>query len=87
MIDILAQVVELLQVNIVQSLFAVFVAVLVGSRRGWGQIIIISVIAFAPAFFVIGVLIDLLLQGSYITLAAIAFIMLGTAVGLHGGKK
>lgn len=78
-------VIGLLQSNILQTMFAVTLAVIIGlSQKGLSRIILITIAAFGPAFFTIGILLNLVQSQSVNIIAAFVFSVIGTWVVAKG---
>lgn len=78
-------VIALLQSNILQTMFAVTLAVIIGlSQKGLSRIILVAIAAFGPAFFTIGILINLVQSQNINTLAAFMFSVIGAWIVAKG---
>lgn len=78
-------VIGLLQSNILQTMFAVTLAAIIGlSQKGLSRVILIALAAFGPAFFTIGVLLNLVQSQNVSTLAAFTFSVIGTWIVAKG---
>lgn len=78
-------IIGLLQSNILQTMFAVTLAVIIGlSQKGLSRIILIAVAAFGPAFFTIGVLLNQVQTQNLSILSAFVFSVIGTWIVAKG---
>lgn len=78
-------IIGLLQSNILQTMFAVTLAVIIGlSQKGLSRVILIALAAFGPAFFTIGTLLNLVQSQNINTIAAFMFSIIGTWIVAKG---